>query len=1262
MTLPSQDISEESFQSDQYKLITKVGEGGFGRVYKAIDLKTDQILAIKILNLSTESNPEKQARLRLRFQREIQLCSQLNHPNIIKLLDHGETSTGQFFAAFEYVDGVPLSKYIRVEGKLSVESTINIMMQVLDALNHAHKKGIVHRDIKPANIMLCRQGLAHQVKVLDFGIGTLTQEFRQQSFETITITQESLGTPSYSAPEQLRGEPPTAKTDLYVWALVFIECLTGEPAISGSSVAAIFQQQLSKSSVPIPPFLANHPLGTLLNKALNKNLVDRIEDSKWLFEQLEKTHVADIVVPQAVPDRDPDEQSTLVVSPTTLGAERKFITVLAICIHCEFDAESQDLEVINTLQRDQINIAIDCAARFGAMHVGTLGDTLLFYFGFPQANDNAARLAARTALQINSQISQRNRYEACPSLEFSLHAGLHSGVVTAYGTDAPEGYTANYALWLARNANKQQILCSRDIEAKLSDYIEFSDHPIGKERGTFEILGERVEEAIGFLRTSQRNDHFVGRSNSLKDLRMEHGLASYFLLEGEAGIGKSRTILEFTNQQKWPYLVQQCLPENQYTGLQPILALLRSHLGVSTDEDTSQLIQALLEGAQGIEKHHSIPVMLTWMGLGIPEGYTPPIMPANDMKQVLFQTLAYLFSITKNDENLIYVVEDLHWADSITLEFFNLLPTLKFTSQWIVSSRKTTSEELTNWKKVQLGAFEKDDTKKLVINIFQPDVPSEDLIELVFERCNGNPLFVEEFCQQLKDKDLLATINGKLNLVSDSSQLNIPSSLQDLLQYKLDSLSRGKETAQLASTIGKAFDLAVLSSASPLSIDQIQADINELSSADLIFVQRMVQGDTYYFKHALIKEAAYHSMPPEIKCTQHLAVARAIEDQEALDREELLAHHYFVGEDFVSAVKYSKLSAQRAMSKSAYLQAIHFGDQSIKSFSHISASAEEELETLQTLSVAHMLTSGWASASVEAIQKRTRELLPALKTESKELKFGTHWSLATFNDVRGNHRQTHFEIENALELTSGDEGKEAALIALRGHTRWMQGQVQAAINDCRRALDLYDDSKHQNHAAVFGHDTKVFALSVLAILQAFLGKESESEHLCQLAIEHSESLHSLHSVCMAKSYLCACYWVLKNRQGVLDTAKDVLDICEREHLSNWVGVTNIQVAWATDDTSTADQAVSMLKAIGATQLQGIFNSIVAETMIRNHDANAALKRVEDGIVQSKEVGDYMFLPELFRLKHLAMKELNLPGAEESLSEVEHWNHQLGLVL
>src|SRR5215472_5326703 len=182
-----------------YEVLSELGAGSFGRVYKARQLSTSQEVAIKILRLGPDVGAGDTRAPTERFRREMRLCGELAHPNIVRLIDSGESPEGILYTVFEFVPGSTLKAVIAQEGQLSVRESVHLMGQVLDALSCAHARGVVHRDLKPENIMLTKTGVRRNALVLDFGLGGLAREAQHWSLPRLTATHEVMGTPCYAA-------------------------------------------------------------------------------------------------------------------------------------------------------------------------------------------------------------------------------------------------------------------------------------------------------------------------------------------------------------------------------------------------------------------------------------------------------------------------------------------------------------------------------------------------------------------------------------------------------------------------------------------------------------------------------------------------------------------------------------------------------------------------------------------------------------------------------------------------------------------------------------------------------------------------------------------------------------------------------------------------------------------------------------------------------------------------------------------------------
>ena len=268
-----------------YEIVSPIGAGGMGEVYKARDTRLERTVAIKVLASHLSASPE----VRQRFEREARTISQLSHPHICALHDVGREGDVEYLV-MEYLEGETLAERL-LKGPLPLEQTLRYGMQIADALDKAHRQGIVHRDLKPGNVMLTKSG----VKLLDFGLAKAVAPASQQSSLTALPTQHALtqegtilGTFQYMAPEQLEGKEADARTDIFAFGCVLYEMATGKKAFSGATQASLISSILRDEPPPISQVQPMSPpaLDRVVKRCLAKDPEERWQSAADLRNEL----------------------------------------------------------------------------------------------------------------------------------------------------------------------------------------------------------------------------------------------------------------------------------------------------------------------------------------------------------------------------------------------------------------------------------------------------------------------------------------------------------------------------------------------------------------------------------------------------------------------------------------------------------------------------------------------------------------------------------------------------------------------------------------------------------------------------------------------------------------------------------------------------------------------------------------------------------------------------------------------------------------
>jgi len=265
---------------NRYEILSILGQGGMGRVYKARDREVDKLIALKTIRLDTADGPEALAR----FKQELVLARKVTHKNVVRIFDLGEAEGLKFFT-MEYIEGESLKAAIRRRGALPPVEAASLSRQILGALAEAHAEGIVHRDLKPQNVMVDKAGTAH---LMDFGIARATDT------TGMTATGAVVGTPDYMSPEQVKGEKAGPESDLFSFGVILYEMLTGELPYQADSPVSKVMMRLSHRPRPVREISKDVPryLDAIVRRCLEIDPDLRYRSARDVLVDLERESIS----------------------------------------------------------------------------------------------------------------------------------------------------------------------------------------------------------------------------------------------------------------------------------------------------------------------------------------------------------------------------------------------------------------------------------------------------------------------------------------------------------------------------------------------------------------------------------------------------------------------------------------------------------------------------------------------------------------------------------------------------------------------------------------------------------------------------------------------------------------------------------------------------------------------------------------------------------------------------------------------------------
>lgn len=902
-----------------------------------------------------------------------------------------------------------------------------------------------------------------------------------------------------------------------------------------------------------------------------------------------------------------------------------------------------------------------------------LGDGILVYFGYPHAYEDDARRAAQAALDIMVTLDRLNReLELGEHSALALRIGLHTGltVVGALSEGGRDtlalGDTPNIAARLQDLGEPNAITLSANTHHLIEKHFiceSLGQHRLrGFSRPTevFRLISQRERPLTAHLLDAAAQTPMVGRTQE-SELLMDRlaqaakGIGHIVLLNGEAGLGKSRLVAQLRARASADsYAVLECWgsPHFQNSYLFPLINLLRRTLDIGVATAHEPALRRLEEtlSSFGLTLVDTVPLLADLLNIRLPEGRYPPLtLPPRRLKLRLRQTLRRILETVADQGPVVLIVEDLHWIDPSTLEFlgalieggpidgllavFSYRP--EFIPPWATQAHVS---------KISLNRLTRKQAGSMVRWLAGGKTLPMELFRQIVDKTDGIPLFVEELTKMVLESGLLTAHGSHYELSGPLNSLTIPSTLRDSLMARLDRLGAEKELVQIGATLGREFLFSLLHAVAADNERSLRERLSRLVQGELFYQQGHPPQTSYAFSHALVQEAAYESLLKSTRQQYHELIAKALKDRfpEIVEQNpELVAHHMTEAGQLVEALRYWLAAGRTAMQRFANVEALaHLrrGLEVIASLPETPQRNEAELALQSTLGLAIMMSKGYGAPEVEQAFARAKTLCEDMGQSTATLPVMA--GLWEFYIVRANLHGAQ-ELASRLDALAPPEADHPLRLEterILGTTLMWRGHLSQSLDHLERGTSGGDVSVLQLRANEYSQDPRVASLATSSCALWLMGRSDAALEQARRATALAKQIAHPFSDAYAQSFLTVVHQLRGDRVAALDQAQRVSELAGRYDFPFWRAIGQMCEAWSARDTSIEQrterfqQALDEYRTTGGRLALSYFESLLVELYREGGRLDRAAAQLEETLNGAESRDEGFFLPELYRLR------------------------------
>ncbi|MBL8093518.1 MAG: protein kinase [Anaerolineales bacterium] len=941
-----------------YELLEEIGRGGMATVYRARQLNLERIVAVKVIQGSLTHNPQELQR----FQQEAQMVARLEHPHILPIYDFDGAHDPPFIV-MRYLAGGTIKDRLR-RGPIERSVLLELLRKAAAGLDYAHRQGVIHRDIKPSNILLDADGNPF---ISDFGIARWVSG--------VDATGGALlGTADYVSPEQAMGRDLDHRADLYSFGVLIYQILTGQVPFSADQTLGILIRHVydaPPAATSVNPALP-HAIDSILERALAKVPEQRYGSAAELVEAVETALAGS---PIATPERHEDVSSrTQTATQTSVLEYQRPLTVLAL------GANDLELSLVENLGSPEAARLLRlwlrraeelCVSRGGLIYERSARGVLAVWGALSLMEDDAEQ-AVQTALEVARDFDAWLTDDLTDAVEpgrlptLSVASSRGAAHIDVDGRMLLSGQALGVAARLQTIAPAGSVVIDAETHRRARGRFDFraitglEGSGLREAVAAFEVLGRREQafwlEDRGVPGASAR---LIGREHELKQLQSEflEALAGrgarWVTLVGDLGLGKSRLLHEFDT---WAdvldvpdfYFFQgratPQMAQHPY-GLIGRMIAERCHLRQSDSAAAARL--KLRDGLALIvrpeELDEAVSAIAQVIGL---DGEGPPAVNvgagANVVRDKADAALESVFRGAVAGGAVLVILEDVQWADETSLNLLQRWARMAPRSALLIlaSARPEFFDERSDWgrdlplhRRITLGPLSRADSRRLAGELLSraSQLPNH-LRDMLVERCEGNPFFLEELITVLLEDGVIVP-KEPVWIVRESrlARLRVPATLAEALQVRLEGLPAGARVILArASVVGRVFwdgALQALEAADGIPLPNLDRLLDDLRRRELIFLRpasTFAAWRELSFKNNLLRDVVYSGLLGRQLRAYHREAGdwlmRAAVNRSG-EYADVIGGHFELAGDFGRAARQAFRAAQAAFAVNAYKEA-----------------------------------------------------------------------------------------------------------------------------------------------------------------------------------------------------------------------------------------------------------------------------------------------------------------------------------------------------